>query len=173
MAEIFSEEGFLINDNWIPAKLYEIAKRIQEKERYNFNSKKFKPRMIIVLMEGSQEMERRLEGGIDKFYQEIEIINQSSGEIMWDFVLVFKKNIHNVGSALICDFLKNIGCNRFVKVDHHFKKEFPDLLGVDYCGNISEKKHFLLSQEISEILKISPFNLDHILYQWGRYKKYK
>lgn len=128
--------------------------------------------MISVLLSGTQEMEKRLENGIDKFYQELDKINNSTTEEIWKYVSEFPKKIHNVGSALICDFLKDIGCDRFVKVDHHFKKEFPYLLGLDDCKKLNSKEHFILSQELSNMIKMSPFHLDHLLYQWGRYKKY-
>ena len=128
--------------------------------------------MISVILDGTKEMGRRLEFGIEKFYQELEAINKSSGGETWKYVSEFPRQIHNVGTAFICDFLKDIGCDRFVKVDHHFKNEFPTLLGLNDCKKLSSKEHFILSQEIADILDMSPFHLDHLLYQWGRYKKY-
>jgi hypothetical protein len=172
LAKIYSEDEFLINQNWIPSRLNEIATKIQQMKNFDLKSNKFKPRMISVILSGTQEMENRLQNGIDNFYQELDKINNSTAEEIWKYVLEFPKRIHNVGSALICDFLKDIGCDRFVKVDHHFKKEFPYLLGLDNCKRLNSKEHFILSQEISNMLKMSPFHLDHLLYQWGRYKKY-
>jgi hypothetical protein len=172
LAVIYSEENFLKDHNWTPCKLHDIAAKIQQKEKFDLKSNKFKPRMISVILDGTQEMEKRLEYGIEKFYQELDGINKSIGEEIWKYVSEFPKQIHNVGTALICDFLKDIGCDRFVKVDHHFKKEFPSLLGLNDCKKLSSKEHFILSQEISNMLEMSPFHLDHLLYQWGRYKKY-
>ncbi|MCB0458533.1 MAG: hypothetical protein KDC74_00755 [Flavobacteriaceae bacterium] len=172
LAEIYSEEKFLIHDNWTPNRLHDIANNIQKKERYNLESKKFKNRMISVILSGTQVIEGHLKNGLDKFYIELNALNRSSSEVMWNYVLEFQKHIYNVGPALICDFLKDIGCDRFVKVDHHFKREFPYLLGLDDCKKLSSKEHFILSQKISDSLNLSPFHLDHLLYQWGRYKKY-
>ena len=170
--KIYDEKGFLTDQNWTPTKLHHIAAKIQQKEGYDLRSKKFKPRMISVFLDGTKEMEKRLKRGIEEFYQELERLNKGSGEEMWEYAKKFSMHIYNVGTALICDFLKDIGCDRFVKVDHHFKKEFPSLLGLSDCKQLSPKEHFILSQEISKIIKISPFHLDHLLYQWGRYKKY-
>lgn len=169
---IYSENGFLIDQNWMPNKLHDIAVKIQQKENFDLKKIKFKPRMIAVILDGSMEMEKHLESGVEKFYQELKEINRSSGHEMWKFVSEFPRKIRNVGTALICDFLKDIGYDRFVKVDHHFKKEFPNLLGLSDCKKLSSKVHFILSQDIANKLEISPFHLDHILYQWGRYKKY-
>ncbi len=172
LAVIYSEEEFLKDYNWTPFKLHEIATKIQQKEKYDLKSNKFRPRMIAVILDGTQEMAKRLKGGIEKFYQELDEINKSTGEEIWKYVSEFPRQIYNVGTALICDFLKDIGCDRFIKVDHHFKKEFPSLLGLNDCKKISSKEHFVLSQVISNMLEMSPFHLDHLLYQWGRYKKY-
>jgi hypothetical protein len=172
LAKIYSKDEFLIDKNWIPSRLNDIASEIQQKEKFDLKSNKFKPRMIAVILTGAPEMEKRLENGIDKFYQELDRINSSTVEEIWKYVSGFQKRIYNVGTALTCDFLKNVGCDQFVKVDHHFKKEFPNLLGIDDCKKLNSREHFSLSQEISNLLDISPFHLDHLLYQWGRYKKY-
>jgi len=173
LSEIYSEKEFLNDQNWTPNKLHEIASKIQDRDQFDLKSNQFKPRMVAVILDGSREMEKYLEYGIDKFYQELDEINKSTGEEIWKYVSEFPKQIYNVGTALICDFLKDIGCDRFVKVDHHFKKEFPSLLGLNDCTKLNSKEHFILSQEISNMLKMSPFHLDHLLYQWGRYKKYE
>jgi len=55
--------------------------------------------MISVILDGSQEIEKRLEYDIVNFYQELDGINNSTGEEIWKYVLKFPKNIHNVGSG--------------------------------------------------------------------------
>lgn len=173
LSKIYSEKAFLLYQNWTPLKLHEIAVKIQERKNFDLKSNQFQPRMIAVLLDGSLEMHHRLELGLESFYSELEEINGKSGYEIWAYVSGFSSNIYNVGTALICDFLKDIGCDQFVKVDHHFKNEFPKLLGFNDCKKLSSKDHFVLSQSIAESLKISPFHLDHLLYQWGRYKKYE
>lgn len=171
LAKIYSEKSFLHEHNWYPQEIYKIAGRIQQKEQFDLKSKQYKPRMIRVLLDGSKEMEQRLNHGINGFLKELDKTNEQSGAEIWKYVLEFQSNIYNVGTALICDFIKNIGYDRFVKVDHHFKKEFPELMGYQSCKTLSPKEHFILSQEIADLLNMSPFHLDHLLYQWGRYKK--
>ena len=172
LAKIFSEEKFSKKDSWSPAFLHELASSIQIKRNYDLKSKKFKPRMISVLLSGSDKMAVKLKNGIDNFYNELNSINNGTGDQIWQYVSSFSKDIYNVGPNLICDFIKGIGFERFVKVDHHFKKEFPQLLGLDECNRLSNKEHFILSQQLADLIQMSPFHLDHLLYQWGRYKKY-
>ncbi|MBT0652250.1 hypothetical protein [Geomobilimonas luticola] len=173
LSQIYSEKAFLLDQNWTPLKLHEIAENIQAREKFDLKSNQFQPRMISVLLDGSMEMDRRLKLGLESFYSELKEINGKSGYEIWAYVSGFSTNIYNVGTALICDFLKDIGCDQFVKVDHHFKNEFPALLGYSDCNKLSSKDHFVLSQSIANSLKMSPFHLDHLLYQWGRYKKYE
>ncbi len=170
---IYEESSFINKENWYPEKLYEIAGKIQKTQNYDLKSNKFKPRMIAVLLTGSKEMSDRLNNGIEDFYSELSEISSQSAETMWDFVKNFPINIYNVGTALICNFFKDIGFVRFIKVDHHFKREFPNLIGFDDCKKLSMKEHFIISQKIADSLQITPFHLDHLLYQWGRYKKYE
>lgn len=173
LSKIYSENDFLLDQNWMPLKLREIAEKIQNRESFDLKSNQFRPRMISVLLDGTLEMNKRLKSGLDGFYSELDSINEESGHEIWGYVSGFSDNIYNVGTALICDFLKDIGCDRFVKVDHHFKNEFPKLLGFSNCNKLSAKDHFVLSQKIADLLKMSPFHLDHLLYQWGRHKKYE
>ena len=83
--------------------------------------------------------------------------------------LEVSKSINNVGVALVCDFLKEIGFTRFVKVDHHFKREFPELLSTSKTCKQSPKESFILSQELADSIGITPFHLTRSLYLWGRY----
>ncbi len=159
LAQVFSENDFLINQNWSPDLLHELAGKIQREKKYNLESKQFKPRMISVLLSGTQKMAKRLENGLNSFYVELDTINSKPGAEIWGYVLEFSKNIYNVGPNLICDFIKGIGFERFVKVDHHFKREFPKLIGFNDCYSLSDKEHFVLSQQLADLIQMSPFHL--------------
>jgi hypothetical protein len=173
LAQIFSMKEFLVNHNWSPDLLHNLADKIQREKKYNLESKQFEPRMISVLLSGSEEMAKRLENGLNSLYAQLTYVNSRSGAEIWAYVLDFSKNIYNVGPNLICDFIKGIGFARFVKVDHHFKREFPKLIGFNDCHSLSDKEHFVLSQQLADLIQMSPFHFDHLLYQWGRYKKYE
>lgn len=166
----FDEKAFLLNSNWTPESLNELTCFIQEKNTYNLLSKQFKPRIICVLLKGTIKLKDELKYGLDTFYSRIKQVSIPSE--MWKLVNDFSKEITNVGPALTCDFFKEIGFTKYVKVDHHFRKEFPRLLNrIPNCKQRSFKDSFIESQEISHALGISPFHLDKILYYWGKYGK--
>lgn len=172
LARVFSHEPFREEETWFPAKLGETAAEIQVREKYDLKSNRMKPRMIRVLLDSSSEMGMKLERGLSAFYLEVEDVVKGEPEHLWEYVVELARGIYNVGPALICDFLKEIGFSQFVKVDHHFQKEFPALMNMNSCDKISPRIHFIISQQISKELGMTPYHLDKILYDWGRYKKY-
>jgi len=116
---------------------------------------------------GTLKLRQELKFGIESFYAKISKVTIPPE--MWNLVNNFSAAIDQVGPALICDFFKEIGFTRYVKVDHHFRKEFPQLLNtMGSCGQ-NPKQSFILSQEIADAVGIAPFHLDAILYLWGRY----
>jgi len=119
------------------------------------------------LLTGTKVLDKELSRGLDAFYKKIS--NANTPIAMWDLATEISASINNVGVALICDFLKEIGFTRFVKVDHHFKREFPKLISSSKTCKQSSRESFILSQELADSIGISPFHLDSILYMWGRY----
>ena len=112
-------------------------------------------------------MKQELSGGLKAFYRRIADVTDPLE--MWRLVNDFSSTIDQVGPALICDFFKEIGFTRYVKVDHHFKAQFPRLVSPEESCRNSPKKSFILSQEIADAIGITPFHLDAIMYLWGRY----
>lgn len=169
MDRVFPDNALLEDNTWLPQNLKKTALRIQRREKLKLTSNQPRPRMLRAMLDGSDEMAKRLDGGLEPFYESIERVSASSAEAMWSFVEGFSKPIYNVGPNLICDFLKEIGFLRFVKVDHHFMRQFPKLMGEADCRRLSPKETFLLSQEVADAIGIEPYYLDRILYEWGRY----
>jgi len=165
----FNNDSFLIDSNWTPKTLRNLALKIQIKENYDLSRKQFKPRIISVLLTGTEKLSNELSSGLDIFYNKIETITSPCE--MWDLAENFSKPITNVGPALICDFFKEIGFVRYVKVDHHFRKEFPQLIADYKICRQNPKMSFILSQKIADQIGITPYHLDSILYLWGRYGK--
>lgn len=168
LARIFNSNPFRLEETWYPDQLKKLAGEIQALRCFDLSSNKPESRMICVLLDGSTEMKKRLENGMPSFFSEIEKVTKSDSETIWKYVEDFSGAIYNVGPALISDFLKEIGFAQFVKVDHHFQKQFPTLFKIN-CGRMSPKQHFVLSQKLSERIKMTPYHLDRILYEWGRY----
>ncbi|MCX6227033.1 MAG: hypothetical protein NTV01_20180 [Bacteroidia bacterium] len=167
LSKAFMNNNFLIDSNWLPESLYNLAVTIQETNRYDLSSRQFKPRIIAVLLTGTLKLRQELKFGIESFYAKVSKVTIPLE--MWNLVNDFSAAIDQVGPALICDFFKEIGFTRYVKVDHHFRKEFPQLLNTMGSCRQNPKQSFILSQEIADALGIAPFHLDAILYLWGRY----
>lgn len=171
LTRVFSEPAFKHDDTWLPPNLKDTALRIQEREHYDHTSREPRPRMIRVMLDGSEEMTKRLSQGLDNFFAALEQVSVSPPEEMWSFVKSFSRPIYHVGPALICDFIKEIGFLKFVKVDHHFLLQFSSLVPSlrEGCSRLSNKEHFVLSQQLADAVGMEPYYLDRILYEWGRY----
>lgn len=170
LARIFNLDSFRLVDTWFPGNLKNVAEAIQKKHQFDLDSNEPRPRMVRVMIDGSTEMAKRLKTGLPAFYQPLDKVTKQDPELMWEYVLEFSKNIYNVGPALICDFLKEIGYSQFVKVDHHFKKQFPALIhNGSSCRKLSPRKQFIQSLSLAKKLEMTPFHLDKILYIWGKY----
>lgn len=163
----FGDDGFLVESNWLPEGLGSLAAAIQERERFDLLRRQFKPRIISVLRTASAKMETELADGLVDFYGKVS--NVTAPCDMWNLVNAFSKPIRHVGPALICDFFKEIGFTRYVKVDHHFARGFPALLASEGSCRLNPRRSFVLSQEIADAIGMTPFHLDAILYLWGRY----
>jgi len=167
LSRAFDDGAFLKDSNWYPESLFKLASRIQAKENYDLSRKQFKPRIISVLISGSKQLSEEIKNGLDAFYQKIE--NVTSPSEMWNLAKNFSVPIDNLGPTLVCDFFKEIGFTRYVKVDHHFRREFPELISHLKKCDQNPKESFILSQKIADSIGMTPYHLDSILYLWGRY----
>jgi len=167
LCKSFDDNAFLLDSNWIPGSLSKLALKIQQKYNYDLSRKQFKPRIISVLITGSDKLSNELKNGLDAFYKKISDVTSPSE--MWELAKNFSIPISNLGPALVCDFFKELGFTRYVKVDHHFRKEFPELISHLRTCDQNPKESFILSQKIADSIGITPFHLDSILYLWGRY----
>jgi len=167
LSRAFNDNEFLNDSSWSPMALHNVARKIQLREKYDLSRKQFNPRIISVLLTGTKVLDKELSRGLDAFYKKIS--NANTPTAMWEYATQISASINNVGVTLICDFLKEIGFTRYVKVDHHFKREFPKLISSSKTCKQSPKESFILSQELADLVGITPFHLDSILYLWGRY----
>jgi len=106
LSKAFGNEGFLSDSTWEPDALHDLAFRIQRIENYDLANKQFKPRIISVLLTGTQVLSDELKNGMESLYHKIECANKPSA--MWDMAKDFSRPINNVGVILICDFFKEI-----------------------------------------------------------------
>jgi thermostable 8-oxoguanine DNA glycosylase len=114
---------------------------------------------------------------IKAFYNKIDrISNTDSGqdvfkkaEELWGFATELSIGIKNVGSNLMCDFLKESGFTDYAKMDIHMIRSMSDVLNVYSCGKLTDFESFVVTQWLADKIKMTPFKLDKILYVYGVY----
>ena len=166
----FDEPRFMEASVWEPVPMGQLARELEKRLDPKSPPRAVPRRIVEVLKTGSAHLERELAEGVEPFCDRVDQACESGPVGMWRFVSEFSAPVRFVGPALTCAFLKDIGFVQFVKVDHHIEREFPDLIGHVGCGSLSTKDHFRLSIELGEQIGMTPFHIDHLLYQWGRYK---
>lgn len=164
LSKLFNEPDFLKDENWTFINLCRFVTKIK---RTKGNESGIKLAILDIIQNGSDKMSKELETGLESFYIKISDEIIKGPEKTWKFMETFTKSIPGVGPVLFSDFLKNIGFVEFVKIDYHFKNEFPILTGNE---NLTPKQQFKDAIQTCNQLGMTPFHFDHILYQWGRYK---
>lgn len=166
LSQLFNEPDFLKDENWTFINLCRFVTKIK---RTKGNESGIKLAILDILQNGSDKMSREFKTGLESFYIKISDEIIKGPEQIWKFMETFTKSIPGVGPGLFSDFLKNSGFVEFVKIDYHFKNEFPVLIGDE---NLTPKQQFILTMQLCNQLGMTPFHFDHILYQWGRYKRF-
>jgi hypothetical protein len=158
---------------WTPQGLLSAVESIQAKEGWtenDLNSRTPEKRILAVLKDGSRYFSRVCpQGNLQLFYAQVRAAVSKGASAMWDFAEELGGSIRMVGPALASDFLKNVGFSDYVKIDHHFGKEFPALIE---NAPRAPKGLFIYSLRLAAELGVTPFFFDHLLYQWGRYQRY-
>lgn len=175
LSNIFHEPKFEDETNWHPEKLLEITEAIQGQNGYDLKSKQTKPRIIAILLTAPPVINAIFGNDLHKKYEEIEKIQDIPDAInraseLW----LFAENVHkydgmkirNVGTALVCDFLKECGFKNYAKIDFQMIKSISDLIG-EGCKKFNNFDLFVATQWIAQNIEMTPFRLDKILYVHG------
>ena len=88
----FNESAFKSDDNWLPANLNDLAKRLQDRlglSDSDLMSKTLRPRVIVVLLDGSSVFETELRNGLDGFYSRVDAAANDGAESAWNFAAGF------------------------------------------------------------------------------------
>ena len=171
LSRSFDEPRFMDASVWEPVPMGQLARELEQRLDPLSPPRAVPRRIVTVLKAGSAHLERELADGVEAFCDRVDQACERGPEGMWRFVSDFSAPVKFVGPALTCCFLKDSGFLKFVKVDHHIEREFPALIGHVGCGSLSTKDHFRLSIELGDQIGMTPFHIDHLLYQWGRYKR--
>ncbi len=170
---LYGTDRFATAETWSPAGLLTAVEAVQVREGWSesdLDSRTPKKRILAVLKDGARYLTDVCPNGDpEPFYARVRAAVARGPAAMWDFAETFAASIRMVGPALASDFLKNLGFADYVKIDHHFAKEFPALIA---DAPAAPKGQFIHSHRIAMELGVTPFYLDHLLYQWGRYQRY-
>lgn len=170
---LYGTKAFSEPTTWTPEGLLTAVESIQAQAGWSeadLTSRTPEKRILAVLKDGARYFLRVCpHGDLQPFYAQVRMAVSKGAAAMWDFAEELGGAIRMVGPALASDFLKNIGFSDYVKIDHHFGNEFPAL--IDQAPR-APKGLFIHSLRLAEALGVTPFFLDHLLYQWGRYQRH-
>jgi hypothetical protein len=108
-----------------------IKRGLQPKGKVREEKNSVFPKLCRTILSGAKFLSRFPTA--DEFYSWAELFNVEDDDIRVALPMVLHRNIHGMGIALSCDFLKEIGFEHFGKPDTWIKKEFEAL-------GLSEKK---------------------------------
>jgi len=180
LAYLLDEERFKIEDFWHPQKLELLIRDVETEGRY----KDYKiisdywlehimqilrtapAKMIEISNENIAEFYKKVDDVCDKDYQQ-NVFRKSQN--LWELTIEFSNGIRNVGSNLICDFLKESGFTQYAKMDVHLIRSMSEVINRNTCHELSDFESFIVTQWLADNIKMTPFKLDKILYVYGVY----
>jgi len=177
LSRIFNENRFEIENFWEPNSLLELATEIQNQRQYDLNSRSPFNRIISILLTAPQVISQLFENNLNEKYEEIEALQNITDPIERATALwVFAENLHNhddlkiknVGTVLVCDFLKECGFKQYAKIDVQMIRAIRNIIGEEDV-KFNNFELFVGTQWIAEKIDMTPFKLDKILYIYGKY----
>jgi hypothetical protein len=100
-------------------------------------------------------------GSADEFYEWVEVF-YGDDRARPALPLLLKYQIHGIGFATACDFLKEMGYVKFAKPDVHIRDIFTSL---DLCSlDASDYELFDAVVELSDSIGVTPFNVDKVFW---------
>lgn len=161
-------------DTWkSPERLEEVARLCQEgmglSDEELRRNRQIVPRVLCTIRFGAAFWIREFTNGLDSWYKQMAAKLNQPPQDVWNFLGQYSKPIPYVAEPLLADFLKNIGFQRMVKVDHHLLRELPGLVSEEFKNEkVSDNRVFILAINTSDKIGMVPFLFDHILYHWGK-----
>jgi hypothetical protein len=181
LAYLLCEERFLEEEFWHPQKLEVLIKEIESKGHYKklqIISGYWLEHIMCIFRTAPPRLMELTKGNLSEFYQKVDGICNNDyhndifrkSEELWGFTKEVSLGIKNVGSNLICDFLKESGFPDYAKMDIHLIRSMSETLNVNNCSKLSDFESFIVAQWLADKIKMTPFKLDKILYVYGVYQ---
>jgi hypothetical protein len=88
---------------------------------------------------------------------------------LWEFATEMSIGIRNVGTHLICDFLKESGYTEYAKMDVHLIRTMSEVLNANSCKDLTDFELFVTTLWVADKIKMTPYRLDKIQYIYDMY----
>jgi len=179
LAYLLDDKRFLREDYWHPKKFQELITEIEIRGRYKdlqILSDYWLEHIMGILRTAPVKLLEFTHQNIDTFYIKVEeICNQQNNNIfekaknLWNFATELSQGIRNVGTNLMCDFLKESGFTDYAKMDVHLIRYMSHLLSKQNHNRLTDYESFVVTQWLADQIKITPFKMDKILYVYSLY----
>ncbi|HQB28608.1 MAG TPA: HIT family protein [Paludibacter sp.] len=179
---ILNDERFKDEDFWHPVRfkaLIEEIKNTRKYEKVHELTDYWLTYLLDILSTAPAKLIEITNQNVTEFYDKVdEICNQGfnddiffKAEVLWRMATDFSTGIRNVGSNLMCDFLKESGFTDYAKMDVHMIRSMSEVLQFNKDDKLPDYESFATTQWLASKLGMTPYRLDKILYVFGVYRK--
>lgn len=184
LAYLLSEERFNDEYYWHPDKFEVLIKEIDNKGGYKklkILSDYWLEHVMDVFRSAPARMIELTSNNLNGFYNKIDDICTQDyrqdifkkAEALWKFATELSRGIKNVGTNLMCDFLKESGFTDYAKMDIHMIRIMNDFLQEKNSIILNDYETFVSTLWLADKIQMSSFRLDKILYVDGIYRLIK
>ncbi len=179
---LLNDERFEDEDYWHPVRFKDLIEEIKDRRNYKevHELTDYWLRYILdILSTAPAKLIEITNLNVNEFYEQVDdICNQDfnndiffKSEVLWRMATDFSIGIKNVGSNLICDFLKESGFADYAKMDVHLIRSMAEVLQINQDDKLADYESFATTQWLANKMNMTPYRLDKILYVYGVYRK--
>lgn len=142
---------------------------VQKMKTASISSNLHRPRLVYSLASGLPKVKKLILTDSEDFWGKCDSLSRQHPGKAFNYAKDFSSDIIQMGTPLICNFLKELGLLYYVKTDVHLSNFLGKM--VSTCKKLTEKEQFVLTWLLANEVGIEPFYLDKILYVGGKYTK--
>jgi diadenosine tetraphosphate (Ap4A) HIT family hydrolase len=180
LAYLLNEDRFLNEDYWHPQKLGQLIREIDNRGQYknlHIMSDYWLEHIMGILRTAPAKLIEFTNQNINEFYIRVDGMSKRNfghnivkkAQELWEFATELSIGIRNVGTNLMCDFLKECGFTDYAKMDVHMIKNMSEVLNVHNYSKLTDFESFIVTQWLADKINMTPFRMDKIIYVYGVY----
>lgn len=158
---VLSEYGITHQDN--------LNSLIQKMKTSSISTNQHRPRLVYSLASGLPKVKKLILPDSESYWEKYDNLSRQYPGKAFNYAKDFSSDIIQMGTPLVCNFLKELGLLYYVKTDVHLSNFLGQM--VSTCKKLSEKEQFILTWLLAKEIGIEPFYLDKILYVCGKFCK--